>query len=379
MNRDLKIVSAAIFIWALGEGLFLSLAPLYLAELGAGPEKIGLLTALFSLAQGVVMIPAGIASDRWGPRYLLLGGWLTGLMAALVMAAAPGLELFALGYVGYGLTLWVMPPLTSIIANRRGDLTPERAFSLVYSFFWAGLIISPTLGGLIGEAHGLRTTYMVAPVLFLTSTVIISRLGPGQPRPRDLGGAGHTNLVRKRGYLNFLGIVFLISFVLWLGMPLAPNFLQDRWDISISRVGVLSSVASIGGVVLALILGGKGPRRALLAIHAAVFGYLVILLSRGDLGMLAVAYFLQAGNGIARQFMDAISTRIVRPSQLGLAYALNGTVSRAAAMAASVLAGLLYAIQPEFPFQVGLVLIPLAAGLTWWKAPSGEDAASNIE
>ena len=379
MNRDLKIVSAAIFIWALGEGLFISLTPLYLAELGAGPERIGLLTALFSLAQALVMIPAGIASDRWGPRKLLVGGWLMGSLMALLMAFSPGLELFALGYVGFGFTSWVMPPLTSIIANGRGDLTPERAFSRVYSFFWAGLIISPTLGGLIGELYGLRTTYVAATALFFISTLMISRLGPGQPRPRELGGGGHSTLVRQRGYLYFLGIVFFISFVLWLGMPLAPNLLQERWDVPISRIGALSSVASLGGVVLALSLEGKGPRRALLAVHAAVFGYMVILMRRGVLCQLAVGNFIQAGSGIARQFMDAITTRIVKPSQLGLAYALNGTVGRAAVMAASALAGLLYAIRPAFPFQVGLVLIPLAAGLTWWKAPRGGDGASVVE
>ena len=102
MNRDLKLVAAAIFAWALGEGLFFYMVSLYLAELGASPALIGLLVALMALAQMVTMIPAGIAADRWGARNVFVGGWVLGLTTTSIMAGATSLNWFALGYVAYG-------------------------------------------------------------------------------------------------------------------------------------------------------------------------------------------------------------------------------------------------------------------------------------
>ncbi len=369
MSRDLKIVAAAIFAWALGEGLFFYMVPLYMAELGASPALIGLLVALFALAQMVTMIPAGIATDRWGARNLFVGGWLLGLATTSLMAGATNLKWFALGYVAYGFSGAVMPALTSYIINSRGTLTPERVLTRVLSFFSAGMVISPFLGGLVAETYGLRTTFRLAAIFFATSTAIVIWTRRQAPRPVATGERRYAGLLRQRNVIAFLGIVFAITFVLTLGMPLAPNFLQERWGVSVSQVGLLGSATSVGAVMLALFLGGRPPRRILILLQAGGLIYLVTLLWGGQLGWLLLGFFLQAGGHIARQFMDAISTRIVKSTQLGLAFAFNNTVSRAAAVAAAALAGQLYAIRPSLPFILGLLLIPLAAGLTWLKAP----------
>ncbi len=361
-----------MFTMALGEGLFLPLAPLYMEELGAGPEQIGLLVALFAAAQMVAMIPAGLASDRWGPRPLLLGGWVAAVLAAAIMALAPGLGHYAVGYAGYGLTFGVIPPISTAITRGRGGWTPERAFTRVYSFFGTGLIISPILGGLIGEAYGLRTNYYLALVLILISTGIISRIGSMRSQSAQ-DRLSPVTLIRRRSYLLFLGIVFAVAFAGWLGMPLAPNYLQNRWGISVSSVGFLSSIASVGSVAMALYLGRKGPRRVLILLQAAVVIYLVIMLRTGQIGWLILAYFVRSGAMLSRRFLDAISARIVEPSQLGLAFALNSFASRAAEMGASALAGYLFAAGPSLPFQLGLWLIPLSAALIWWKLPGARD------
>ena len=146
MNRNLKTLALALFTWALGEGLFIYLVPLHLGELGASAEQIGTLIGLGSLARVVAMLPAGFAADRLGVHRVIAVGWLTGLAAAIVMAGASGIRLFAAGWIMYGLSGWVVPALTSYVVSERGTLKPERALTWVFSTFSAGLVISPALG-----------------------------------------------------------------------------------------------------------------------------------------------------------------------------------------------------------------------------------------
>jgi predicted MFS family arabinose efflux permease len=374
MGRDLRIIVAALFAIALGEGMFYFLVPLHLEGLGAAPQTIGTVAALFSLAQMASMIPAGLAVDRWGPWWLMTTGWLTALIVAAVMALAAQLWLFSLAYVAYGLTAWVLPPLTSYILSNRGGLTPQRALTTVFASYNAGMIISPAIGGLVAERYGMRAPFALALVFLLLSTLIICRTRPvGSPSTTPT--AGYDGMLRDPRYLFFAGIIFLVAFSTRLGTPLAPNYLKARWAVPVSQIGLLGSASSVGSVVLALGLGGAPPRRALVVVTLGGLAFVAILLSTGQIGWLALAYFLQAGALLARQFADAISARVVSPSRHGLAYAINGTVCTAAGSAAAVLAGQLYAVRPGLPFQAGLLLIPLAAAVTYFGAPRGEPVA----
>ncbi|MEK7326329.1 MAG: MFS transporter [Chloroflexota bacterium] len=120
LNRDLKILGAALFLWAAGEGLFIFTLPLYMGSLGADSKQIGLLYSLNSTALVLATIPAGLAADRWGPRSGITSGWVLGAVAGALMAFAPGLTLFSAGWVLYGFTGWVLPPISAYITRARG-------------------------------------------------------------------------------------------------------------------------------------------------------------------------------------------------------------------------------------------------------------------
>ncbi len=372
MNRNLKTLALALFTWALGEGLFMYLVPLYLGELGASAEQIGTLIGLGLLARVVTMLPAGLAADRLGVHRVMVGGWLTGLAAAIVMAGASGIRLFAAGWIMYGLSGWVVPALTSYVIRERGTLKPERALTWVFSAFSAGLVISPLLGGLIGEHFGLRASFVVAVGLFGISNLVML-LRRAQPAGFKVPDYSDASLLRNRRFMVLMGVVFVAMFALWLGIPLAPIYLQERWGARVSEVGLLGSAASLGEVVLALFLGSRPPRRAFIVLQAAGLVYLLILLSTGQAGWLALGFFFRAGAVISRQFIDAISARVVAPSQLGLAFAISATVSSVAGVVSAASAGHLYAVRAHLPFQLGLLLIPLAIALTHRFAPRPGD------
>jgi DHA1 family tetracycline resistance protein-like MFS transporter len=368
VNRDLRIVAVALFTLALGEGLFYGLVTLHLEELGGTPVVIGVVMALSALAQAVVMIPAGLATDRWGARQVMLSAWVAALLAVVLMALAGSLWLFAAGWLIYGLTSWVIPALTTYVTNGRGALAPERALARVFATYSAGMILSPALGGLIGERFGLQAAFQAAVVFILASTVAVTFAARDFPRPVSFRGR-YTTLARNRPYLLLMVLIFVIMLAFWLGLPLAPNYLQARWGVSVGRIGMLGSAESLGGVVLALFLSRWSPQLALVGLQLSGAAYLSILLVTGQTPWLALAFFLRVGPFIGRQFVDALGTRLVPPSQFGLAFAASATVQRVANVLAAVAAGWLYKVGPALPFEAALVLVPIALLLTWLLAP----------
>lgn len=69
MHRDIKLLSQSLFIWGLGEGLFLFFQPIYLQQLGTDPIQIGSILGLIGIAIGAAQIPAGNTSAL-NPRLL---------------------------------------------------------------------------------------------------------------------------------------------------------------------------------------------------------------------------------------------------------------------------------------------------------------------
>ena len=368
LNRDLKILSAALFLWAAGEGLFIFTLPLYMGSLGADSKQIGLLYSLNSIALALATIPAGLAADHWGPRGGLISGWIMGIVAGAVMLLSPNLTIFGVGWVMYGLTGWVLAPMSAYITRARGGLTPERALTGVFSMFSAGYIISPALGGYIGEALDLRANFLIATVLFVISTVLVFAVRHQPPHPAE-DRVHPAELLVNRRFVGFAALVFGVAAVLYLGMPLAPKFLSDVKHVNIAQIGWFGSINAIGGFLLNQYLGRRPPRRGFMVTLSLILLYGLILLQTSWVGWLALAYLLRGGYFTVRAQVNALVTRVVPSSQFGAAFALAEVVISGANTIAPFVAGWLYAFSPGLPFQIMIGLIPVAALLMWFFAP----------
>ena len=102
MSRDLKILSASMFLWGFGEGLFLIFQPLYIQQLGAAPILIGTILGLNGLVMTFSQIPSGLLADKIGRRPLIWFSFFAGVVATWIMALAPALPMFVVGLFLYG-------------------------------------------------------------------------------------------------------------------------------------------------------------------------------------------------------------------------------------------------------------------------------------
>ena len=358
MNRDLRLLAFSLFIWGIGEGLFFYFQPLYLQKLGASPEVIGLILGIGGLALSLSHIPAGAAADRFGRRPVMWASWFTGLVAAWTMALATTLPVFAVGAVLYNLSAFVIAPLNSYVTAARGRWSVQRALTTTSASFNAGAVIGSLLGGQIGQYFGMAAIYRTAASLFVVSVVVILFLRP-QPVVRAARADRRSARNFSPRFWGFMVFVFLVMLLLYLPQPLAPNFLQNQRGVSLAFIGVFGALGRGGMVVISLILGGLGAWEGFLLAQISGGLFALLIWQGTSLWAYGAAYFFVGGYWASKAMAAAEVRSMVSEAAMGLAYGLNETMGGLAIFLASLLAGRLYAANPESAFRWVVGLLPL--------------------
>ena len=358
MSRDLKVVSAAMLTWGLGEGMFYIFQPLYIQQFGADPILIGTILGVSGLVMAIGQVPAGLLADKIGRRPLMWFSWFSGVVAAWIMALASSLTMYVIGMLLYSVTSSVMAPLNTYVQGARGKWTVGRAVSFVSASYNIGGILGPILGGLIGENFSLRSVYYVAGVIFTISSTIILMAGKqevmAQPRRK-----GENHLLQNRQFLGMLAMILLVMTAVTLPQSLAANFLQNQRGLSLSSIGQLGSLGALGSVILMLVLGQMQAGAAMLIGQVSLMAYTLLLWQGGGILWYGLGYIFLGGYRLTRAMTVALVRPVVREREVGLAFGLVESLNSLAAVIAPVLAGLLYDRQPVSIFPASLIVLAL--------------------
>ncbi len=356
MNRSLLWLGAALFTWGVGEGMFLLFQPIYLQQLGADPIQIGAILGGFGAVMTIAHIPAGYLSDRIGRRPILIAAWVIGAVATFLMALAHNLTLFIIGLGIYGFTAFVISPLDSYVTAARGNWSVARAITFISMTYNAGAVLGPITGGWVGDHFGLRTVYFISTGVFIFSTFIMFFISP-QPRDHHDPENPPASLLTNKRYLGLLAILFVVAFATYIPQPFTPNFLRDQHGLSLSVIGELGSIGSIGNTVLNLLLGLVEARSGFILGQVGVAAFTVLLWRGTGFGWFAAGYFLLGGFRVLRGLGVAQVRPYVHESQMGLAYGIAETVGSMTVLLAPLLAGYLYSLDPALMYPVGLIFI----------------------
>ncbi len=369
MSRDLLLIAISMCLWGIGEGMFLYFQPIYLQQMGADPIRIGAILGGAGIMMTMAHLPAGYLADRFGRKPVMVSAWLMGVISTWMMALANSLNLFVIGLLCYGLTVYVITPLNSYVTVVRGNWSVGRVITLVSATFNLGMIVGPWIGGHVGAKMGLRQTYHIAAWIFVLSTLVILLIR-SQPIERSMSGKQQNRWISNPRYLTYLGVVFLAAFALYLPQPLSPNFLQNQRGLNLSQIGPLYSINSLGVVVLNLTLGQLPARLGFVLAQASVGLFSLLLWQSSGLPFYFLAFFLLGGFKTARSLGVAQVRDLVPQNKIGLAYGLTETIAALSIILAPLLAGYLYSHNPSWMYALGTVLIAISIPLSYLFSPS---------
>jgi predicted MFS family arabinose efflux permease len=299
---------------------------------------------------------------------MVQAGWILGILSAGMMALGKSLPLFVAGYVIYGGTGFVMAPLFSYVTAARGKLTAGRAMTLASAMFNLGAVIGPVSGGWIGEHYNMRTIFIWSTVVFVFSTGVILFLKP-QPRDESDGENTGRKLFSNTRFLGFLGVIFFVMFATYLPQPLSPNFLQNERGITLSQMGLLGSLGSLGNVAFNLVLGQLNARLGFVLGQVFVALFVMSLWKGTGPAWYMLGYFLMGGFRAARMLATAQVRVLIHQAQMGLAYGMAEAGNSMALILSPLLAGYLYDTDPASIYPFSLLLITIGVIISLIFAP----------
>ena len=102
----------------------------------------------------------------------MIGGWVMGTVAILVLAAAQTWQMAIPGLVLYNLSAFNMPAMNAYVtAEIKSGQDVRRVFTTVFCGFTLGMVFSPAVGGLLADVWGIRPLFFLAFIAFAISAI----------------------------------------------------------------------------------------------------------------------------------------------------------------------------------------------------------------
>jgi len=281
---------------------------------GGDLALVGLALGVYGLAQGLLQIPFGMASDRWGRKPILYVG-------LLVFAAGSFLGIFAddIWTAIAARTLQGAGAISSVAMALAADLTREQHRTKIMAMIGStiGLMFALSLVGapVLYRWIGLSGLFALTGLLSLAAIwVVRTQVPDAPPRPRAAAVAGSTRLaVLHPELLRLNAGIFILHVVLYAMFVVVPPLMVDaglelsgHWKLYLPVV-LVSFVVMIPPILY--VDRRNAPKPVLLgavALLAAVEGALGIL-GKG----LPVLAALMLGFFIAFNVLEALLPSLV--------------------------------------------------------------------
>ena len=166
LERDVLVLSAAMFAFSLGFQMTSRYLPEYMIALGASGFVIGLSGTVGNVVSAVYPYPGGAVSDRLGSRYSLTLFGLLSTLGFVVWLAAPGIGAVAVAGVTVEPWAWIFVGL--LLAQAWKSFGLGATFALVKQ----ATEPSKLAAGFASTETFRRTAFLAGPVL---AAVLIGR------------------------------------------------------------------------------------------------------------------------------------------------------------------------------------------------------------
>jgi MFS family permease len=306
-------------------------------DLGMSAAMIGMVLGVRTLAQQGLFLLGGTASDRLGPRRVIIAGCALRAVGFGMFAAGESVTVLLTASVLSGLAGSLFnPAVRAYIAVETAEGSRAEAFALFNVFGQAGALAGPMLGSVL-LLWDFRIAALVAAGIFAALTVAQAIVLPARPVPPHTGtvlGAWRECLTNRRfiAFTCALTGMFTLQNQLYLVLPLQAQ--QQTGSIGVAVIFLVSTVATLLlQVRITRALTTRMSRGHAIALGLAVMGvgFLAPALAPGIVPVLIAALLLAVGVMIAHPFVyeliPAFGREGLTGTYFGVFYLVSGIVA----------------------------------------------------
>lgn len=381
IDKRLLTILLIVFVQMLGAAMALPILLLYAQrQFQIRPEYNALLLSSFFAAQFLAGPVIGRLSDKYGRIPVLIISQIGTVLSFIMIGAAPNITILFIARILDGITGGNIIVAQAYIT----DITPpeKRTESLGYIFaaFGLGFIFGPALGGSLSAAFGPRIPFFIAAVaaaltVVLTWRTLTETLTPEQRmknRQARRGGLAPAEIVRNSPLLAILFIAFIGQFALGLlqatfalfgDAVLFADYSERIVDLGI---GILLTIVGLSQfltqtLLIRRVLPWLGEVN-LVIIGAALraFGMLFLAIATAPWFGIPGSILFPVGMGLMMPPLQSLSTRTVPDEVRGGVLGLYQSTISLATIFSTALGGLVFAINPRYPYWLGMTLSLLA-------------------
>ena len=349
-NAALLMVCVATAVIMLGQGVIGPVLPLYAKDFGVSAAMVGATISVFGLARILINLPAGMLSDRFGRRLLLVGGpAITALGSFLSAGAGDIWQLLAFRFIaGIGSAMFMTGAIT-LVADISTPENRGRMLSLYQGSLLLGVSIGPAVGGLTAALFGLRSPFIVVGALAAICAVWAARSIPetrpsaavaaeetatkGRPAPALRPAASLRPLFSNLGFTLVSLVTFSIFFTRTGGrQTIVPLLGNEELGLSVGELGAVFAMMALINLVVIGPAGAwsdrLGRKRVIVPSTFGVAVGLVLFAISGNIALFMVAAVVQAvASGLAGPAPAAYAADVMPPEARGLGMGLYRTYS----------------------------------------------------
>ncbi|MDI4647944.1 MFS transporter [Cohnella hashimotonis] len=371
----LLILMLNLFLVFTGIGLIIPIMPSFMNELGVSGSLMGLMIAVFSLAQFLFSPLAGRMADTVGrKRMIVIGMFVFAASEGLFGIAQSPLLMFVSRALGGLSAAMIMPAVMAYAADITTDEERAAGMGYVNASITTGFIIGPGLGGYIAE-FGIRAPFYAAGVggviaAFVTLFFLKESLpakGKGNEVPVKAAEKRSNLLTQLRfsyrePYFLSLIIVFVMSFGLANFETIYSLFVDHKFGFDPKDIAFVITFGSIAGAVVQLtifswLLNRFGEKRIITAclLVAGIFVLLMLFVHKFWL-IFTVTFVVFLATDILRPTVSTQMSKLAKDQQ-GYVAGLNSAFTSLGNIVGPVIAGVLFDIEINAPYALAAVVL----------------------
>lgn len=368
MTKQFIILYMNIFLIFLGIGLVIPVLPIYLKDLGLTGADLGVLVAVFALAQMVISPLGGTLADKLGKKLIICIGLILFSLSEFLFAIGHTFPVLMISRVLGGFSAgMIMPGVTGLIADISPAQDKARNFGYMSAIISAGFILGPGIGGFLAEISH-RVPFVFAGILGIFAfmgTVLFVKTS------QDTSTQGFTTLeTQKLSQVNLKMFVTpaLLTLILALGLSafetLFPLYTADKMNFQPSDISIAIVGGGVFGAIFQIFFFDKLIRHFneltfityALIYSAIVLSFLIFAYSYWQ--VMVICFIVFIGFDLIRPALTNYFSNIAGDRQ-GFAGGINSTFTSMGNFVGPLIAGGFYDLNIEYPLIMSIAFMCL--------------------